>query len=183
MPTSINRVDVRRNVPAYPRTSTPTSELKSTALPAADTAPVIAVIVNRANAAATALADAWLAVQIEQLTGAPVPTFGITATDDAERLSSAVATILASDADTTMQLSRMARAEPLDAAQRATAAPMLDQARVGGWVRQTNARACELCRWWSAGGRVWPKDHSFPRHPGCNCAARIVLTHRENRHG
>ncbi|MFY9922287.1 MAG: hypothetical protein WAL26_28460 [Mycobacterium sp.] len=95
-------------------------------LPAADTAPVIAVIVNRANAAATALADAWLAVQIEQLTGAPVPTFGITATDDAERLSSAVATILASDADTTMQLSRMARAEPLDAAQRATAAPILD---------------------------------------------------------
>ena len=101
--------------------------------------------------------------------------------DDTERLAKAVRTIADdSDADTTMQLSRLARSEPLDTAQRVTHEAIGQQAAAGGWVRQLNAGACELCRWWARNGRVWPKDHKFPRHPGCNCQPRIVLTQEES---
>ena len=50
--------------------------------------------INRANAAATALADIWLAVQIEMLARQPVPTIGVIPTDDSERLMKAADTIL-----------------------------------------------------------------------------------------
>lgn len=136
---------------------------------------LIAAIIGRANAAAGVLADIGLAVQIEQSARAATPTLGIVTGDDTGRLSVAVGTILDSDADTAMQLSRLARAEPLDAGQRAMSAAMLNQPRVRGWVRECNPGACELCEWWARGGRTYPVDYPFRRHPGCNCAARIVL--------
>ena len=141
----------------------------------------IVAAINRANAVATGLADVSVSAQIEVLSGTPTLPSAVAPVDDTERLTKAVRTIADSDSDTAMQLSRLARSEPLDTAQRVTLDAMAAQDAVSGWVRQLNAEACELCRWWARDGRVWPKDHKFPRHPGCNCQPRIVLTHKESQ--
>lgn len=145
---------------------------------------LIVVAVNRANAAAVSLADVFLALQIEGLTGQPVPTIGIPPTDHSERLGKAVETILddvdeqdddVDDEQASTRLTRLARAEPLETAQTATSEAMQKQELVEGWVRQFDADPCQLCQWWWREGRVWPKAHPFQTHKGCNCAARIVL--------
>ena len=97
---------------------------------------LIAAAVNRANAVAVTLGDVWLAVQIEELAGQPVPTVGIAPRDHSERLVKAARTILFDD-DTDAEpvtdeevdedsndgpigrLTRLARAEPLETAQQA----------------------------------------------------------------
>jgi hypothetical protein len=56
---------------------------------------LIAAVINRSNAQATALADTWLAVQIEQQIGQPTPTVGVLPTDGSDRLVKAAQTILA----------------------------------------------------------------------------------------
>lgn len=141
----------------------------------------IVAVINRGRAVAFGLADVATSAQIEALSGIPAPVIGVAPVDDTERLVKAVRTITESDADTPMQLSRLAHAEPLSAAQDASSAAMARHG-VAGWVRQCNADACQLCRWWSAGGRVWPADHAFARHPGCNCQPRIVLDNKEIAH-
>ena len=236
-------------------------------LPEAEAA--IATVVNQANAAATALADAFIAAQIEAGTGTPAPSIGIAPVDDYERLTEAAHTILtappktaftnaevrnlikdagltpkdfdvpaitrqvnavvdqraaeaaegeqnpiagvdfyetvaenAKDAEASgllwddldagryddqppvwqaepeaadMRLERMARAEPLATAQRAASEAMTAQPLVEGWVRAMDADPCQLCVWWSREGRVWPRNHPFQTHQGCNCSPRIVF--------
>jgi len=159
----------------------------------ADTALLLAALINRANATATSLADVWLAIQIEYLTGEPMPTVGVLPVDGSERLVKAVNTILAEpasysrqkdiaagqdlktdnpantdqivsadkvtvadakpveaapDTDTTepastepaqpdpqeTQVARLARCEPLEAAQKATHEAMQQQPQVEGWI-------------------------------------------------
>ncbi|MDC8982550.1 hypothetical protein PR370_15830 [Mycobacterium marinum] len=142
----------------------------------------IVAAINRGRAVAFVLADVATSAQIEALSGSPTPMVGVLPVDDTARLVKAVHTITeGADADTAMQLSRLARAEPLSAAQDAAATAMARHG-VAGWVRQCNADACQLCRWWSAGGRVWPAAHAFARHPGCNCQPRIVLNLKEIQH-
>lgn len=169
-----------------------------------DAALLIAAAVNRANAAAVSLADAWLTVQVEEQLGEPVPTVGVLPVDDSERLVKAVNTVLSEPAspeptqdETTAEsiepaqgsptlrtlrddqaearLARLARCEPLEAAQQATHEAMQKQPLVEGWVRHMDADPCQLCRWWWREGRVWPKAHRMPTHKGCNCQPRIVL--------
>lgn len=136
----------------------------------------VAVLVGRANGIAVGLADSSLSAQIEDLTGSPTPPTGIPPVDDAGRLAEAVTTILAdAGTDTVMQFSRLARAEPIAASQRASVEAMAHHDLVEGWTRQMDGDPCELCRWWSRNGRVWPKNHPFQRHPGCNCQPRVVL--------
>ncbi|MCV7303113.1 hypothetical protein H7J93_26160 [Mycobacterium barrassiae] len=74
-----------------------------------------------------------------------------------------------------MRLERLARSEVFEAAQQATHDAMQKQLLVEGWVRQFDADPCQLCRWWWREGRIWPKAHPMPRHPGCNCTQRVVL--------
>lgn len=167
-----------------------------------DTATLLIVAaINRANATAVALADTWLAVQIEQQTGQPVPTVGVLPVDGSERLAKAVNTVLSDAASYSrpntvapdqvsetgdpanspdanapdMRLERLARGEVFDTSQQATHDAMQQQPLVEGWVRQFDADPCQLCVWWSRGGRVWPKAHPFQRHTGCNCQPRIVV--------
>lgn len=148
----------------------------------AEAVEMMAGIVNRANAAAVVLADAGIAVQIEQASAVATPLLGIIADDDTERLAAAVETILTGDGDTAMQLSRLARAEPLSATQQASCAAMSAHRGIAGWVRVLNAGACELCQWWAHGDRLYPVDQSFRSHPGCNCSARIMLTGKDITH-
>ena len=203
----------------------------------ADAALLLAALINRANATATSLADVWLAIQIEQLTGAPVPTVGVLPVDGSDRLVKAANTILsdpasnsrqndiakaqgiengnpanadhssgadnatvsdgkpdetapdsrpaetAEAADTNKaqvdpqetQVARLARCEPLEAAQQASHDAMQQQPLVEGWIRHMDADPCQLCVWWWREGRVWPKAHPMPRHKGCNCQPEVVL--------
>lgn len=166
---------------------------------------LIAAVVNLSNAAAVSLADAGLSVQIEQATGIPTPATGIAPTDAAERLEKAVDTILGDErrpaadeqvvsdmlslapgdqvADqvetapdsTQMRIERLARSEPLEAAQNATIEAIQQQPLVEGWTRQMDADPCQLCRWWWREGRIWPKEHPFQSHKGCNCTPKVVL--------
>lgn len=155
---------------------------------------LIAATVNAANAASFSLADAYIAMQIERATGTPTPTTGVLPLDDVERLIQAVHTIFedmvqqadAHIAATTspaadpvhtagMRLERLARSEPLESGQKASVAAMTEQPLVEGWTRQMDADPCQLCQWWSRGGRVWPKDHPFQSHKGCNCQPKVVF--------
>lgn len=169
-------------------------------LPPNETALLIAALINRANASAVTLADVWLAVQIEEATGQPVPTVGVLPVDDSERLVKAATTVLsdtghlsrpltlgpddnpqsadAPEADpepAETRLTRLARSEPLETAQRATHEAMQAQPLVEGWIRHMDADPCQLCRWWWREGRIWPKAHRMPTHKGCNCQPRVVL--------
>uniref|UniRef100_A0A5Q5BLF3 Phage head morphogenesis domain-containing protein n=2 Tax=unclassified Mycobacterium TaxID=2642494 RepID=A0A5Q5BLF3_MYCSS len=136
---------------------------------------VIAGIINRANAAATAVADSWLAVQIEQQARLPVPTVGIVPADDSDRLLRAATTVLDDRETGEMRLARLGRAEPLEAAHQATTEAIRHQPLVEGWTRAMDGDPCQLCRWWWRQGRTWPKAHPFQRHKGCNCQPRIVV--------
>lgn len=191
-----------------------------------DAALLLAALINRANATATSLADVWLAIQIEYLTGEPVPTVGVLPVDGSERLVKAANTILSGqtagqtaaggkpaatqhDSGTSQkfseaspdvkpdvkpaetatdtgaepasadpretQVARLARCEPLEAAQQASHDAMQRQPLVEGWIRHMDADPCQLCVWWWREGRVWPKAHPMPTHKGCNCQPEVVL--------
>lgn len=70
------------------------AELTAERLPPGTAVLWIAAAINRANAAAVGLADVWLSVQIEELTGEPTPTVGVLPVDSSDRLIKAVDTVL-----------------------------------------------------------------------------------------
>lgn len=99
---------------------------------------------------------------------------------DVERLRQAVASILRNRAaDTPMQLRRLAIAEAAETAAFTYGDALQGDERVVGWRRVLNPGACQLCRWWSRNGRVWPAAHPIPRHKGCTCSQQPVVRHRE----
>ncbi|ETZ44227.1 hypothetical protein L837_4353 [Mycobacterium avium MAV_061107_1842] len=63
----------------------------------------------------------------------------------------------------------------MEAAQNATIDAIQQQPLVEGWTRAMDADPCQLCRWWWREGRIWPKEHPFQSHKGCNCAPKVVL--------
>jgi hypothetical protein len=161
---------------------------------------LIAAAINRSNAAAVSLGDAYMALQIEEQIQGVVTAVGIVPTDESERLVKAVQTILdesqpitpceavnvsetptgdthGSPEPTAAQdrLTRLARSEPLETAQQATHEAMQRQPLVEGWVRHFDADPCELCVWWWRDGKVWPKVHPFQTYKGCNCQPKVVL--------
>lgn len=94
---------------------------------------LLVAVINQATAAAVTLADAGLSVQIEHATGVPAPATGIAPTDHADRREKAVATILDEHQpdpelpdSSPMRIERLARSEPLEAAQNATIDAMQD---------------------------------------------------------
>ena len=152
---------------------------------------LIAAAVNRANAVAVTLGDVWLAVQIEELAGQPVPTVGIAPRDHSERLAKPPTPSfrrrhrrqpVTTDVDDDTR--RPPGVDPLGtrrtAGDRATGRTrrhdaMQAQPLVKGWTRQMDADPCQLCQWWWRNGRIWPKEHPFQHHKGCNCQPKIVL--------
>lgn len=140
---------------------------------------LIASIVDAANNLASLLADQYVSVAIESATGAATPVSGAAPADDVERLTKAVSTVLTDDdiavPDAGTRLERLARSEPLDTGQRAVAAVMSVHPQVEGWTRHMDADPCQLCKWWWREGRIWPKEHPFQKHKGCNCQPEIVV--------
>ncbi|WP_137148083.1 hypothetical protein [Mycolicibacterium sp. CR10] len=139
----------------------------------------LAGLINRANAQAVALADAFTSRQLENLTGRAAPAKGILPVDHSARLLDATRTILA-DPDPLERVERLARSEPLQNAQstvtEALRTPIETRKGYVGWVRQLNAGACPQCQRWARNGRVWPADHGMGRHISCACIQRVVIS-------
>lgn len=94
---------------------------------------------------------------------------------DRGRVTDALRTILdAQETDTLMQLTRLADNEPKQAAADGAADVIRSNGAVTGWRRSLNSTACQLCRWWSREGRVWPAEHPMPRHTGCTCTQEPI---------
>ncbi|OYN79985.1 hypothetical protein CG716_11040 [Mycolicibacterium sphagni] len=150
-----------------------------------DGALAIAGLINRSNAEGVGLADVFVARQLEELSGQPVPSVGLLPVDDSERLLKAAHTVL-DDPDPTSRLERLAGNEPLETAQQAVSEALVRQQRrierrtgkYVGWVRQMNANACQRCVNWAQDGRVWPANYRMPTHKGCNCVERIVISEK-----
>lgn len=150
--------------------------LRAGDLAAPDAELLIGSVVNTANNLAAFLADQYVSVSLETVTGAAAPATGVAPVDDTERLIDATRTVLdAEDDQQPMRLERLARAEPLEAGQRTIAAVMDAQPGIEGWTRHMDADPCQLCQWWWREGRIWPKEHPFQSHKGCNCQPEIVV--------
>jgi hypothetical protein len=145
---------------------------------------VIVAFIQAGSLQAAALADLSLAAVLTTSTGTAVAPLGVGPGDhalDADRLRKATKTILDDlnkpttedfDAELTKaqkRFLRLAEAEIKEAAARAYSAAVAESTVVTGWTRGIDADACELCQWWSRGGKVWPADHKMPTHTGCTC--------------
>ena len=129
-------------------------------------AEVVAIANERGRAAAEIALNGYMIAAV----GAVTPPVVVAAVvDDRDRLQKAFATILDSDQDITMQLERIGVAEPLEAAADRMSEGIQQDQRVKGWVREMEADACQLCRWWWREGREWPSEHPMPTHKGCTC--------------
>lgn len=101
---------------------------------------------------------------------------------DRPRLQRAVSTVLdrmdpaevvAVAAGAGAALHRLARSEALETGRTAFRAVMIGADGVGGWERELEPDACELCHWWHDEG-LQPKGAPFPAHKGCTCAQRFT---------
>ncbi|WP_338538177.1 hypothetical protein N5P18_15670 [Janibacter terrae] len=146
-----------------------------------EAAALIAAIISTSNLRAAALADLSLSADLTKATGTVVPPVGvIPRKDDVRRLNQAAKTLLAVLPDTPDpqgRAARLGRSEPLTAAQEARGEALTRSQLVEGWTRSVSD-ACQLCNWWSRDGRIWPKDHTMPRHKGCRCTQNPVLVER-----
>lgn len=143
---------------------------------------VISSLISKANLQAAALADASLAATLTLKTGQAVPVTGVSIRSGGTTLARAVSKILTTpdkDADKLMRLQRIASTEPLGAAARASSKATKAQPLVEGWIRGLDPNPCQLCRWWSRDGQVWPKDHAMPHHKGCSCIQIPVTRERK----
>lgn len=133
-------------------------------------AAIVAAFVTAGNEAASALADLSLAAALTIRLRTPVAPLGITRpTDDPDRLTKAVSTLLTTENVSLARWERLARAEGQEAAARAYSEGIRRSHHVTGWRRGISGSACQLCRWWSRDGRVWSDDHQMPTHKGCTC--------------
>ena len=147
-------------------------------------ADALAVLVGAHNSAAGAVAEALASEQLAAW-GAAAPTdsgAGLAHQLSTDRLRQAAGTVLerldlgdlATLASVQLGAERLARAEAVKAAQANYAGTMANSKDTGGWVRQLEPDACQLCRWWWRDGKTWPRDHPMPTHTGCTCAQRFV---------
>lgn len=87
--------------------------------------------------------------------------------DDVGRLEKALAKILHTGPDDSLpRVERLARAEPLSAAQSASR-EVLVRAEVAEYVFDTDENPCGLCAWRAS--QTWPVNTAAIAHPGCTC--------------
>ncbi len=141
-----------------------------------------AAVIAAHNARATTLADLALAAVLSAELGKLTPALGLLqSADDRPRLAAALGTLLdragslelpgaaaaeRSAAERAMVV-RIARSEPLDAAQ-VTFQRGMQRRRVPGWTRGTGPKPCPLCSS-LADGTVMSPSTRMARHKGCSC--------------
>lgn len=95
---------------------------------------------------------------------------GVTAHTTLTGAETAAATVVAGPREqVAARLARLSRGAVTQAAQNARQAALQGSGLVEGWTRGVDSTSCQLCVWWWREGRVWPKTHHMPRHPGCTC--------------
>lgn len=109
--------------------------------------------------------------------GALPPVAGVTAHSTLSGAELAAGTIMAGPVEERRaRLERLARGAVARAGQDSREQAIARSPLVEGWTRGLDSTACQLCRWWWREGRVWPKRHHMPRHPGCTCVQVPELT-------
>lgn len=142
---------------------------------------LIVRLVATINGYARGGADLIGTTYVGDLTGRQLTVAGVAGVDvDAEfdRLGKAASTLVKAvdtDADVAMMLDRMAKNEPVEAAQR----QMVHTYRghgIKGYRRHADSDPCELCVWLVKAhldpegiGYIYPTGKSFHRHTGCKC--------------
>lgn len=113
---------------------------------------------------------------VQAMAEAGVPTgrlpslSGVTAHSTLSGAETAAATVMAGPREqAATRLARLARGAVARAAQDAREDTLQSSELVQGWTRGVDSTSCQLCVWWWRNGRVWPKEHHMPRHPGCTC--------------
>lgn len=133
---------------------------------------VAALLVVTANGQSLEVARLSVAAFIAAETGDPIPEAVPVELEpwrtDPERVKRALATIAAGGA-VAGRLSRLAHAEPLDAAAKVWELFIRADKRVTGWRRQLDSDPCELCQWWAAESHKFSPTAHMPRHKGCAC--------------
>lgn len=132
---------------------------------------LVATTVLVGNARGYALGAALARSLIEQQVRAPAVTPARQSAHhrDEGRVREALGTILVAEQDTLMQLQRLADNEPKQAAADGTGDVIASSEHVDGWTRETEADACDLCKWWAAESHKFPPHARMARHTGCAC--------------
>lgn len=135
-----------------------------------------AVVAELGGVQAAALTTAELELVISSAVGRPVSLPEPGSFVDGQKIQAAAATVVAGPADELEQrLARLARSVVARAGQDAREQGIRSSPAVEGWTRGLDSKSCELCGWWWREGRVWPKSHHMPRHPGCTCVQVPVI--------
>lgn len=148
-------------------------QLDTGALQLAQVPELAAVLVKLGADQAAALGVSEL---VQQMAAAGVPpsrlpsVADVTAYTSLANAETAAATVIAGPREqVATRLDRLARGAVARGAQDAREATLQRSELVQGWTRGIDSTSCQLCVWWWREGRVWPKDHHMPRHPGCTC--------------
>lgn len=148
-------------------------QLDTGALQLAQVPELAAVLVKLGADQAAALGVSEL---VQQMAAAGVPPSRLPSVSDVTAYTSlanaetAAATVVAGPREqVATRLDRLARGAVARGAQDARESALQRSELVQGWTRGIDSTSCQLCVWWWREGRVWPKDHHMPRHPGCTC--------------
>lgn len=131
---------------------------------------VTSIVVNgnaRGYALGAALARSLIERQVRRPQVTPVTPAGPRV--DEGRVATALGTILATDKDTLMQLTRLAGNEAAQAAADGQWDVIVSNPEVDGYERDLEADACGLCRFWAAESHKFSPTARFPRHTNCAC--------------
>lgn len=148
-------------------------QLDAGALQLSQVPELAAVLVKLGADQAAALA---VSEMVQDMADAGVPpgrlpsVSGVTAHTSLANAEMAAATVVAGPREqVATRLARLARGAVSRGAQDARESTMQRSELVEGWTRGVDSTSCQLCVWWWREGRVWPKTHHMPRHPGCTC--------------
>lgn len=142
---------------------------------------MLVTLIEHSRGVATVEANKVLLNYLLEETPTPFEFTPLIPDRDPESNVNAVNTILEDDEGQDMRVARLVRGEITDAAHSTYTATLETIPHVTGWKRGLESDACQLCRWWSRNGRVWPKDHRMPRHTGCMCH-QIPVTRNGGNH-
>lgn len=130
---------------------------------------LLVVLIEHSRGVATVEANKILLDYLIEQAGEVVEFTPLIPDRDPESNVNAVNTILEDDDGQDMRVARLVRGEITESAHSTYSDTLGTIPHVTGWKRGLESDACQLCRWWSRNGRVWPKDHRMPRHTGCMC--------------